>query len=430
MTAPPTIQTNPLDPVFSGVPVVIPQGNLVNPTWNKWFVDLREKVNVINATLAAWSGITPVTGLTPGTYGDATHYPVVTVNQYGLITNITTQSSSGGGGGPIHVTTTNGTYTVASGDVPAASSYRGMIIITSGAANTAYLDLFANTSIPVGADVLFLQNGVGTTTIAGKPGVSLTGPSITGAGQYSLGRAIQTSQDNWLISGNLAWVSGPPTTFYAYAISLSPVAYWRMNDTSGTNLVDSIAGYTAALTGTYTLNQAGMVTGGASVLWGGGMANTTAASTWALGASDFSMFLFAKWTTTSLVCPVYIRDSGSSNLLNGFFCNRYATGDMDTEGWYWASGGKVSAGTTHNDGNPHSFCATFVNSTKTLSLYIDGTLAGSVVVAGTRPTGSTMQVGIANNTGSQTFAGNLSELILFNYALTGTQISNLDSYRL
>lgn len=64
MTAPPTSQTNPLDPVFSGVPVVIPQSGTVNPTWNKWFVDLREKVNVINQTLATLSGgsIDPSTG--------------------------------------------------------------------------------------------------------------------------------------------------------------------------------------------------------------------------------------------------------------------------------------------------------------------------------------------------------------------------------
>lgn len=64
MTAPPTIQTNPLDPVFSGVPVVIPQSGTVNPTWNKWFVDLREKVNVINQTLATLSGgsVDPSTG--------------------------------------------------------------------------------------------------------------------------------------------------------------------------------------------------------------------------------------------------------------------------------------------------------------------------------------------------------------------------------
>lgn len=62
MTIPPTSQTNPLDPVFSGVPVVYPQTGMINPTWNKWFVDVREKLNVINAGTA-----TPVLKVHAGT---------------------------------------------------------------------------------------------------------------------------------------------------------------------------------------------------------------------------------------------------------------------------------------------------------------------------------------------------------------------------
>ena len=62
MTTPSTSQTNPLDPVFSGIPVVFPQTGMINPTWNKWFVDLRQKLNVINAETA-----TPVIEVHPGT---------------------------------------------------------------------------------------------------------------------------------------------------------------------------------------------------------------------------------------------------------------------------------------------------------------------------------------------------------------------------
>ena len=62
MTTPPTSQTNPLDPVFSGVPVVFPQTGMINPTWSKWFVDLRQKLNVINAETA-----TPVIKVHSGT---------------------------------------------------------------------------------------------------------------------------------------------------------------------------------------------------------------------------------------------------------------------------------------------------------------------------------------------------------------------------
>lgn len=91
MTTSPTIQTNPLDPVFSGVPVVYPQTGMVNPTWNKWFVDLREKVNVINTTVAALSGGTlkPVIKVHAGTN--------VTVDNTDIQNPIV--SASGGGSG-------------------------------------------------------------------------------------------------------------------------------------------------------------------------------------------------------------------------------------------------------------------------------------------------------------------------------------------
>lgn len=249
MTTPPTIQTNPLDPVFSGVPVVISQGGLVNPTWNKWFVDLREKVNVINATLAAWSGIAPVTGLTPGTYGDATHYPKVTVNEFGLITAIAIQSVSGGGGAPRHITNVTSSYTVTAADIPAAASYRGLISVTSPSANQITIDKFANTSISVGSDLIVFQNGSGASTISSVPGVTLLGPSITGGGQFSSGNVIQIATDVWSVSGNLAWISGLYDPYYTAVMADNPLFYVRLNETSGTT---STSVGSLSISGTYT----------------------------------------------------------------------------------------------------------------------------------------------------------------------------------
>jgi hypothetical protein len=90
-----SVQSNPLSPVPTGVDVLVYQGKVISSHWNQWFVELREKVNVINSTLASWAGINPVSGLTPGTYGDTTHYPIVTVNEFGMITAIENQTASG-----------------------------------------------------------------------------------------------------------------------------------------------------------------------------------------------------------------------------------------------------------------------------------------------------------------------------------------------
>lgn len=248
MTTPPTIQINPLDPVFSGVPVTFPQTGTINPTWDKWFVDLREKVNVINATLAAWSGITPGS-VTAGTYGDTTHYPIVTVNAFGVVTGISQQSTSGGGGNPIHINTVTSNYTVAASDIPAASSYRGMVVTNVGTTNLVTIDTFANTSIPVGADLLVGQIGAGATTIEAATGVTLIGPSIAGGGVNSIGRAVQILQDTWLISGNLAFSSGGDP-YWANVTSLM-----HFNGTNGgTTFTDQVAG------NTWTSTPAGITT--------------------------------------------------------------------------------------------------------------------------------------------------------------------------
>jgi hypothetical protein len=304
VTTPPTIQTNPLDPVFSGVPVVISQGNFVNPTWNKWFVDLREKVNVINSTLAAWSGITPVTGLTPGTYGDATHYPIVTVNGFGLVTGITKQSVSGGGGA-MHISNVSGDYTITSSDIPSTSSYVGMVIATSASANSITIDLKANTNIPVGAVLYVMQNGSGETKITGVTGTTVYGPSITGAGQYALGKAIQISADRWYISGGLAYIPVGNDPYWAYVVSLC-----HFSGTNGsTTITDQVSGVTwTAGTGT-SISTAQYLVPPSSLLCGTGGAHTSG-SIAAIGTQDFTFECFA-YTSTS-TSPQTLHKIGSS----------------------------------------------------------------------------------------------------------------------
>lgn len=239
MTAPPTIQTNPLDPVFSGVPVVISQGNLVNPTWNKWFVDLREKVNVINSTLAAWSGITPVTGLPPGTYGDTTHYPVVTVNEYGLITGIAEQAVSGGGGNPMKITTLTGDHTISPADAPATTANIGWLEQTANTSNIITIDTNANQNCPVGTHIFIRENTGGTTTINGVSGVTLSGPTITDGGNYSIGQVVQIALNSWAVFGNIPWANYvfTPATWDSGKLASN------VTRTSGTVLTNNATGY-------------------------------------------------------------------------------------------------------------------------------------------------------------------------------------------
>lgn len=293
VTTPPTSQTNPLDPVFSGVPVVIPQGELVNPTWNKWFVDLREKVNVINSTLAIWAGITP-SGITEGTYGDSTHYPVVTVNEFGLVTAITVQSVSGGGGNPIQVTNTTADITVALSNVPNASANKGLIVVNSMAATTVSIDTFANTGIPVGTDLAIYQQNTGTVSIVGLSTVSLIGPSITGGGQGAFGRLIQITTDTWIVSGNIAYSSGGDP-YWADVISLLHF----QGSNGGTTFTDQVSG------NTWSVASSGFTTSTAQFKFGTSSGNSNGSGTLSLpnntkfnfGTSDFTIEFWFYFTT-------------------------------------------------------------------------------------------------------------------------------------
>lgn len=134
--------TDPLPPVPQHTPPVDETTGALkrfHRHWMQWFLQARDKINVINASLASlgliteigflakltdgtWASRTissptdsidvvggdgsanvtvdlPETGVTPGTYGDATHSAVIQVDEYGRVVDIEEALISGGGGG-------------------------------------------------------------------------------------------------------------------------------------------------------------------------------------------------------------------------------------------------------------------------------------------------------------------------------------------
>lgn len=417
MTAPPTIQTNPLDPVFSGVPVVISQGNLVNPTWNKWFVDLREKVNVINSTLAAWSGITPVTGLTPGTYGDTTHYPIVTVNEFGLVTDITEQSV-GGGGAPMTVTAISAvSYTIPLTAAPSTSSNRGWIAQSYGSANTVEVDINANVAFPVGTDIFISQEGTGATTIKALKGVIFTGQPITGAGQYAVGRITQLALNNWRVTGNLAY-----QVFVDYASTIladTPTAYWHLGEPSGTSAVDSSGnGYTGTYSGTYTQGQPSILPNGygnSLLLAGAGYVVTPSTPGLAGISAPVSLEAWLYLTSIPGGNAVVI---GISYIGPQLAISSTTAGKL-TFGYSGQVNGTESSGAVTANTKTHVVAT--VSSSGAITYYINGVSAGTGTVA--VYTGSGVgNIGRYMHLGNFYLSGSVQEVAVYNYALTPSQV--------
>jgi hypothetical protein len=83
-------------------------------------------------------------------------------------------------------------------------------LITQSNASSIVTTIPPNSSVdyPVGAQITFTRYGAGTLTIQGGAGVTIVSTAATAAqptlrAQYSSCTAIQTSEDNWLIVGDL-----------------------------------------------------------------------------------------------------------------------------------------------------------------------------------------------------------------------------------
>lgn len=137
-----------------------------------------------------------------------------------------------------------------------------------------------------------------------------------------------------------------------------------------------------------------------------------------------SAILSAKWTTGIFSCILAVRDSG----LNIIAYVDVSPSNIRTTAQDGTTHVVVTNDKTYNDGSVHVIGISQAAVTKTLKLYVDGVLKGSTSLVGARPSGSTMAVNIACNTGGvQPFSGTLDEIALFSKLLTDAQMADLSN---
>jgi len=256
-------QSNNLAQSPDNVPISDKDTGKVNFIWNQWFTNVQIKLNTITAAIIALSknatagflssdgagGIFSRT-LTAGT-------GITITNPTGALGNPIISASGGAGGSPMHVTTNITTsYTAQLTDAPASTANVGWIDSQNSLSNTINIDTNANVAFPIGTDIYVCQGGLGQTTIKALAGVTLNGPTITPAGQYGVGRAVQVAANSWRIFGNLAFQIY--TTYTTAVLADNPILFYLLNDTSGTTATNlgSLAGANATYTGGYTQNVA------------------------------------------------------------------------------------------------------------------------------------------------------------------------------
>lgn len=229
---------------------------------------------------------------------------------------------------------------------------------------------------------------------------------------------------------------GAADAYYNGVVALSPTAYWRFGEPSGTTANDENSTYNGTYTGTFTLNQTSLITGDADtcVDLDGSTGYVNLGDVLDIGTNDFSIVIWFNVDSLNTARVFSKRGGGSFGAVEGFqFQYTTSTGwnqcvvdagdgsytRLNTSSFYG-----VTTGTTH------MAVLTWSNSNQRLRLYIDGSLKETGTTTGTMSGKSidnaTTAVWGQSSLGSLFVNGRLDEgAFWLGTELTGTNVSDL-----
>jgi hypothetical protein len=208
-------------------------------------------------------------------------------------------------------------------------------------------------------------------------------------------------------------------------LAKNPVAFWRLNETSGTTMVDASGN---GHDGTYTSVALG-ATGVGINSDKAGTFNGTSSKSLVPDDSAFNLLNFTVEAWMRLVAPtagdlrVMNQQDGSNYWL--LHLNQVSPGDYQLTAWYSLDGvNNVHRGPNLNDGGFHHIAITRDTVNDLLTFYVDGAQAGTAVATASNVTytiASDVAIG-STAAGSQFFPGIIDEAVIYNTALTAAQI--------
>lgn len=271
-------------------------------------------------------------------------------------------------------------------------------------------------------------SGSGYTLVASTNGTNVT---ITGlANGYTYYFAV-SAQGTVNESTNSSPVSAMPGSYLGWANSLNLVAYWPLNETAGPTAYEIVRGSNGVYGGGFTLTTGGANGVGFSsphriVFYNGSSGYTQIPRV--IGSTNFSI---AFWLRTAAT-------GGTPNWYNGQGLVDGEVGGVTGDFGLALVGNKVSFGVgnpdttltsvkTVNDNQWHQVVATRDAGSGAMALYVDGKLDNST----TGPTGSRTNSPVLRfgslQTGVNFFSGSLSDVAMYQQALTSNQITLLYS---
>jgi hypothetical protein len=242
--------------------------------------------------------------------------------------------------------------------------------------------------------------------------------------------AVVSNQLGTATSSALTLTVIAPTAYEQALLEYGPIAYWPLNETSGTTAYDVIGGYNGSYNGTFTLGQPGP----ANTFFG---ASSLAAQFLGAGYVDIPEGPFN--ITGAITVVAWVQMVG----LNGFDglighgdpswrISVNGSGDPGANDGTSASG-DATGNTSINDGNWHLVAYSYdgiPGQANNGALYVDGVLAANNTVV-TAPVGDSLDVWIGGSpdygtgTGTRFIAANIADAAIFDQAFTAAQVTGL-----
>lgn len=210
----------------------------------------------------------------------------------------------------------------------------------------------------------------------------------------------------------------------------SPLAYWRLDETSGATQFSDASGnsHPATISGTPSYSTTHYVENG-SVQFSGTQYGSAASGTWCGTMSSYSIEAWFATTVTGVKMLVSYDNSGASPGTATRVFMLYVENGAVRFTPLMSSGSYVqllSPSATYNDGLWHHAVGTWDGTTA--KLYVDGSQVTSAALSGTTTSGGgqPILIGTGNNNAPGNYlqyTGYLDEVALYSSALTSTQIS-------
>jgi hypothetical protein len=231
--------------------------------------------------------------------------------------------------------------------------------------------------------------------------------------------------------------AGPAATYADEVAADSPFAWWRMEETSGTNVADEQGGHNGTTSGSPDLNVAGPVgsaidlVGSSSQRVGVGTLGTFGSSVMPTTSDGLTVELWAKWTSTTLMSALGTYNTGTSTQsLDIQLQNGRATAFFRSENNSFVQ--RATARSDLNDGLWHHLAAVFTRPGNVIdcTIYVDGVADNGTVTKQDRTWsaadfGYPLQLGARNVRGSiqDHLTGGLDEVALYLSGLSSTRVA-------